>query len=773
MVLGFSVGLVSSKYPETTEKNTVKGNLSLGLILHGTVVTMDDNFTLIDDGIVIVNASKIVYVGANNTAPPEYTGALEIYTGGYIFPGLMNVHDHLSYNFMPLWNVPGKFSNRYQWQNHPLYKPNITNPKNLLTGTSYLNMVSEVSKWAEIKHIAGGATSVEGSDNLNSITKILARNVEHYNFGQDRVRTRVTSITSISQSEIDSLRSAMENHTIDAWIVHLAEGVDNSSLNEFAYLKSIGLLTYATRIVHGIPLSAQNFTEMAAVGAWIYHSPISNLLLYGTTTNVSLAKQCGVNIALTTDWSPSGGKNILLEMKYLYEYADEYWQGIFTPKDIVQMVTRAPAISIGWDNFVGHIAAGLYADISVFGKLDNDPYISLLNSTEKDVKIVLINGEAVYGDVEYMSILKPGDFEVITGPCGVQKAIDITNTSVPLGNETFAEISYWLTEAAKLNKTFLKEHMNNATVQNMTDQEFDAWLSSKFPDGITPYNLDPVFTCDDRVFFDTMRNSTNANLTFDVEQIYYAFHHQPYNPDLVITSADVIPPYPPAQKNSTVNITVRNSGNYWASKIRVNVYADDVLLSTKMVNFLNVSESKNLSFSIYFSSSPSKIRVVLDERNKVPESNENNNVAEINLAYPDLIVERVNFNPQNPVEGDNITITAQIQNSGISDAEDVLVYLIVDGVKMSEITIPSIPQGSTMEVTFYWFGTYGMHNLSVYADPGNRIGEIDEANNVNNFTITVTQPVNENTGILGFLLITVIWISLRKKRLHANQAQSM
>jgi hypothetical protein len=742
-----------------------KGDPALGLILHGTVVTMDDSMSVIQDGIVIVNASKIVYVGENNTTPSEYAGAFEIYTSGYIFPALMNVHDHLSYNFMPLWNVPGKFLNRYQWQNHPWYKTNISNPKNLLTSTSYLNMVTEVSKWAEIKHIAGGAASVEGSDNLNSITKILARNVEHYNFGQDRVRTRVTSVTSMSQSEIDSLRSAMENGTIDAWIVHLAEGVDATSLNEFAFIKANGLLSNTTRIVHGTALTQQNFTEMAAVGAWIYHSPVSNLLLYGTTTNVSLAKQCGVNIALTTDWSPSGGKNLLLEMKYLYEYADEYWPGVFSPQDIVRMVTRNPAISIGWDGYVGHIATGLYADIAVFDKLDADPYWSLLNSTEKDVKLVLINGEPVYGEVEYMQALKPGDCEIITAPCGLQKAIDVTNESVTLGNETFAQLSYWLTEAARLNKTFLKAHMNNATVQNMTDAEFDLWLASKFPDGITPYTLDPIFTCDDRYFFDTMRNSTNANLTFDVEQIYYRYHHLPYMPDLSISPADITlsPEYPPAQRNSTINVSVHNTGNYWASKVRVELYADGTLAGTKIINFMNAGATADVSFSIYFASSPRSIKVVVDRKDKVPESMETNNVAELNLDYPDLAVKSLTYTPAHPVEGENITFIASIENRANVTVHNIIVYFIVDGIKAGEHTIPVLSSSQTSDVQFYWTGVYGMHNISVYIDPANQIGEQNETNNSSELTITVSQAVTENALFASAIIILVLLFSWTRK----------
>ncbi|MEM3445011.1 MAG: CARDB domain-containing protein [Thermoplasmata archaeon] len=765
--LGIMLTMVSlvSGAKISPEKSGIRGDIAIGLILHGTVVTMDSDLTVIDDGIVIVNGSKIVYVGENNTTPPNYSNALELYTEGYIFPALMNIHDHLSYNFIPLWQVPAKFSNRYQWQNHPFYKVNITNPKNLLTGSSYLNMVAEVSKWAEIKHIAGGAASVEGSENLNAITKILARNIEHYNFGQDRVRTRVSSVTSMTQSEIDSVRSDMENGTIDAWIVHLAEGIDATSQNEFNFIKSVGLLTNTTRIVHGIALSQQNFTEMAAVGAWIYHSPVSNLLLYGTTTNVSLAKQCGVNLVLTTDWSPSGGKNILLEMKYLYEYADEYWPGVFTPIEIVKMVTRNPAISIGWDNFVGHLAQGLYADIAVFAKLESDPYLSLLKSTEKDVKLVLINGEAIYGEVAYMELLKPGDYEVITSPCGLQKAIDVTNTSAPLGNETFAQLSYWLTEAAKLNKTFLKEHMNNETVQNMTDAEFDLWLSSKFPDGITPYVLDPIFTCDDRYFFDTMRNSTIANLTFDVEQIYYAFHHQPYAPDLEISQADVSisPEYPPAGKNTTINVSVRNTGDYWASKVRVELYADNQLVGKSFVNFLNAGETKTVRFDVYFQNSPNKIKVVLDGKNKVPEKIETNNVVEITLVYPDIVLESAAALPSSPVEGDNVTITGVLKNIGNGTVSGLQVFLIVDGVKVGETIIGTLAPGENKTVTFYWIATFGQHTICVYADPGNTVGELNETNNAYEFQINVTQPVNEHPAMGFIFLASAISLLLRRK----------
>ena len=49
---------------------------------------------------------------------------------------------------------------------------------------------------------------------------------------------------------------------------------------------------------------------MAEVGADLAWSPLSNLLLYGDTTDVVAADQAGVRISLAPDWGPSGSKNV-------------------------------------------------------------------------------------------------------------------------------------------------------------------------------------------------------------------------------------------------------------------------------------------------------------------------------------------------------------------------------------------------------------------------------------------------------------------------------
>jgi hypothetical protein len=74
----------------------------------------------------------------------------------------------------------------------------------------------------------------------------------------------------------------------------------------------------------------------------------------------------------------------------------------------------------------------------------------LIDATEKDVRLVLVNGEPRSGDVELMEALKPGSYEILVSECGnFQKAIDVTNPSLPKGTETFAYLKHTLEAGLK------------------------------------------------------------------------------------------------------------------------------------------------------------------------------------------------------------------------------------------------------------------------------------------------------------------------------------
>jgi 5-methylthioadenosine/S-adenosylhomocysteine deaminase len=487
-----------------------------GLILKGDVATMDAQLNVIPDGQVVILGEKIVAVLKAGEAMPSSVSLphpLVINTEGYILPGLIDLHNHVEYNVLPLWTVPKLYTNRYKWSSGSRYKADINGPKKLLTEGAYMDQDAEAIKYAEVKALIAGTTSIQGTPDLKS-TRILVRNIENNNFGSDRIYARALSIDEprFKEKEVPALVELMDQRKVDAWIVHLAEGIDPESRSEFASLKKLKLLRDITVIIHGTALQSPEFHEMANAGAKLVWSPLSNLLLYGKTTDIPAALSAGLVICLGVDWSPSGSKNLLGELKIAHEYDKAKWDHKLSDTDLVKMVTVNPAIASGLDDKIGRIKADYYADIAVFKKNRPDPYRNLIEATERDVQLVLVGGTPYYGDLSFMKQLKGQDYEALTIG-GVQKGLDVTDPAIPLGTEKFSEFEGTLTKALLADPTYLHQHFGIG----MTDSEFQSFLDKQFP-GLHALVLDSLVP--DKAFFDALRQSTNAHLSFDVERYW-------------------------------------------------------------------------------------------------------------------------------------------------------------------------------------------------------------------------------------------------------------
>src|SRR5262245_40223951 len=79
------------------------------LSLRGTVVTPDG---ILQDGYVLVEKGRITQV---SEAHPTVGNAVEIDTDGILYPGLIDVHNHVSWNVLPRWVPPRRYENRYEW----------------------------------------------------------------------------------------------------------------------------------------------------------------------------------------------------------------------------------------------------------------------------------------------------------------------------------------------------------------------------------------------------------------------------------------------------------------------------------------------------------------------------------------------------------------------------------------------------------------------------------------------------------------------------------
>jgi hypothetical protein len=151
----------------------------------------------------------------------------------------------------------------------------------------------------------------------------------------------------------------------------------------------------------------QDFDVLAAHGSSMIWSPLSNLLLYGGTARLEAAQGAGVAVGLGSDWSPSGSKNLLGELKIAWLHNQVALNGLFKTRDLIAMATRNASQILKWQGACGSIEAGKRADILVIDGKAGDPYDALIRAKETDIRLVMINGVARYGMPAQMKALAP------------------------------------------------------------------------------------------------------------------------------------------------------------------------------------------------------------------------------------------------------------------------------------------------------------------------------------------------------------------------------
>ena len=141
------------------------------------------------------------------------------------------------------------------------------------------------------------------------------------------------------------------------------------------------------------------------------------------------------------------GDNILQELKVAAEENKKDGLGL-SDQELVEMVTVKPAAMLGMEDKIGSLAPGHYADLLIIGgnhlDLDN-PYKSLIEATEKDISLVMVDGEPLYGDRALLSQMGKPDHETIT-VCGVEKGLNIRRPDLPFATQVYSEIDKHLRE---------------------------------------------------------------------------------------------------------------------------------------------------------------------------------------------------------------------------------------------------------------------------------------------------------------------------------------
>ena len=427
-------------------------------VLHGSVVTINAAYDVWPDGAVYIDGNQIVSAGDRAApAPQGFGGAQVVETGGFIFPGLIELHNHLSYDALPMWQVPKLYKNRGQWQNDKDYVRSVSAPMTTTANSKDPHLLAAVARYAETKCLLGGVTTSEGislkSDQLQAYYHGAVRAVDDPNDAQFHRAT--THIPDVEASQWAQFKKEVDKAS--CLLLHLSEGLDDEARSAFLALNNgtEWAIGPALAGIHCAALKPEDFAVMAQNKASMVWSPLSNLLLYGGTADVKSARAAGVPVALGSDWSPSGSKNLLNELK-IAKIVNEISQIGLSDRDIVAMATSTPAAIVKWGALIGTIEPSKRADITVIAAAPStDPYAALIGAKETDVVLVLVDGRPVIGTKDLMSGL---------GVAGEALALGTDTRVVDYGPNdpkvlpiTFADASAALTDALQRLPTLLAD----------------------------------------------------------------------------------------------------------------------------------------------------------------------------------------------------------------------------------------------------------------------------------------------------------------------------
>ncbi|HIA02769.1 MAG TPA: hypothetical protein EYN66_12820, partial [Myxococcales bacterium] len=415
-----------------------EGDTSLWLM--GNVMTASG---LLIDGHVVVRKGEIACVGCD--CATEGQGATQVSCpGSLITPGLINPHDHLKWTEVPpVLHGDVRYDHRNEWRKGKNGKPKLSTPQ---------NSSGDGITYGELRMLMSGVTSIMGSAAKNGLLRNLdsGTKLEGIDHGTPDTPTFPLGDTGgeMYQSGCSSYKSQPNISSISnkvAYVPHLAEGVSEAAHNEFVCMSgqapgAVDAVFDSAAFIHGIGLTSADIALMADDLAGLIWSPRSNVSLYGFTADVTTYDRLGVQIALGTDWVPSGSMNMLREIQCVDYFNNKHLGGYFSDRKIMEMVTQNAAAVSGFGDVLGALQEGMIADIAVFDGRVNKLYRAAIDATPGDVVLVVRGGFKLYGDAGVIDALPSADKCDVFDLCGRTKQVCMVGSTGFTFDELLKEV---------------------------------------------------------------------------------------------------------------------------------------------------------------------------------------------------------------------------------------------------------------------------------------------------------------------------------------------
>jgi len=404
------------------------------LIVGGTIITMNPEREVIENGAIAIDDGRIYMVGTRGIVSRNSRAKRVIdATGKLIIPGLINTHTHAA---MSLFRGISDDLDLNDWLTKfifPAEAKNVTEPfvragtrlalAEMIRGgtTTYCDMyyfedaVADETKKAGVRGVLG-ETIIKFPVSDNKTPEAALSYTENFikKWKNDPLIVPAAAPHAPYTLETATLRSIKEqsDRLNSAVVIHVAETKKERDdiLAQYgktpaAYLNSIGFLSDRTIAAHSVWVTGDEIDMYKAAGVGSAHCPQSNMKLASGTAPVPAMLAKDVAVGLGTDGAASNND---LNMWEEMDTAAKLHKLITNdPKTLpaeqaFEMATIRGARALHLDKITGSLEAGKRADIAIvdFDSLHQTPaynYFSHLVYATKasDVRTVIINGRLV------------------------------------------------------------------------------------------------------------------------------------------------------------------------------------------------------------------------------------------------------------------------------------------------------------------------------------------------------------------------------------------
>ncbi|MGL5207892.1 amidohydrolase [Cetobacterium sp.] len=407
-----------------------KENASI-IIKNGTILTMDKNNKVINNGVVIIKDNKIISVGNEELLKIYSAKKIIDAKNGIIMPGMINTHNHLpmiafrglgeegikNRLFAYFFPLEGEKLNR-----DLIYKATVHGSIDMaLSGvTTYADMyyhmdeMAKATKEVGIRGVLGETVIkfpvVDAKTPYGGIEYAINFIEEYKNddliipaFGPHAPYT-------VSKEKMQEIENLSKKYNVPI-MIHVGEFDDedkrlnlkNKSVIE--YMDSIGVLNNRVLLAHAIHLNEKDLDIIKKREVSIAYNPMANTK---GATGIARAYEMlnkNIKVGLGTDGPMSSNQvDLFRTLSYAssmqrLKYND---RTIMTPDIVVKMATIGGAQALNLDKKIGSIEPGKLADIVIIetkspNMMPNyDPFATLVfQANPSNVDTTIVNGKII------------------------------------------------------------------------------------------------------------------------------------------------------------------------------------------------------------------------------------------------------------------------------------------------------------------------------------------------------------------------------------------